>query len=72
MLFSQNTVTQDWEQSRQNVPGIQRHHTVQRFHRSKPVRMCIQCRYFWETDAQFYSMMLNNFLLAIKYYGRRR
>ena len=25
------------------VPGVPRHRTVQTFHRSKPVRMCIQC-----------------------------
>ena len=29
--------TQDWEQYRQNVPGIPQHCTVRTFHRSKPV-----------------------------------
>ena len=29
--------TQDWEQCRQNIPGISRHGTVWMFHRSKPV-----------------------------------
>ena len=58
--------TQDWEQCSQNVPGIPRYHTVRKFHTSKPVRICIQCHYSWETDAlQFYSMVLNYFLLVI-------
>ena len=58
--------TQDWEQCRQNVLAIPRHHTVRKFHRSKPVRICIQCHCSWETDAlQFYLKVLNYFLLAI-------
>ena len=28
---------QNWEQCRQNVPGVPRHHTVRKFHRSKPL-----------------------------------
>ena len=35
--------TQDCEQCHQNVPGIPRHCTVRTFHRSKAVRICIQC-----------------------------
>ena len=31
--------TQDWEQCRQNVPGVPGHHTVRTFHRSKPLNM---------------------------------
>ena len=31
--------TQDWEQCRQNVPGVPRHCVVYTFHRSKPLNM---------------------------------
>ena len=49
--------TQDWEQCRQNVPGVPGHHTVRTFHRSKPLNMHSMSN--WEADAlQFFSMAL--------------
>ena len=34
---------QDWEQCRQNVPGVPRQRTIWTFHRSKPVWICVHC-----------------------------
>ena len=51
-------------------PGIPRYCTVQMFHRSKAVRICIQCHS--KLGKGCFTILFNGCLLFISSYGRRR